>query len=65
MFDEADEGTAIYKVTDKSPLGKHFVNYEGMGSDCYLKLTGAATQMIRRNGPHSAKIPEKIAFPKD
>jgi hypothetical protein len=65
MFDEVDEGTAIDKVTDKSPLGKHFVNYEGMGSDWYLKLTGAATQMIRDHTPHSAKIPEKMPFPKD
>src|SRR5262245_18567867 len=31
----------------KSPLGKYFVNYEGRGSDWYLKLAGAATQMIR------------------
>ena len=51
MFDEVDEGMAAYKVTDKSPLGKHFVNYEGMGSDWYLKLTGAATQMIRGDAP--------------
>jgi hypothetical protein len=65
MFDEVDEGTAIYKVTDKSPSGKHFVNYEGMGSDWYLKLTGAATQMIRGDAPHSAKIPEKMPFPRD
>jgi hypothetical protein len=36
-----------------------------MGSDWYLKLTGAATQMIRGDVPHSAKIPEKIPFPRD
>jgi hypothetical protein len=58
MFDEVDEGTAIYKVTEKSPSGKHFVDYEGMGADWYLKLTGAATQMIRGDAPHSAKILE-------
>jgi hypothetical protein len=33
MFDEVDEGMANYKVTDKSPLGKHVVNYEEMSSD--------------------------------
>jgi hypothetical protein len=36
-----------------------------MGSDWFLKLTGAATQMIRGSAPHSAKIPERIVFPKD
>ena len=65
LFDEVDEGTAIHKVADKSPLGKHFVNDEGMGSDWYLKLTGAATQMIRGDAPHSAKIPERMPLPKD
>src|SRR5262249_21388801 len=65
MFDEVDEGTAIYKVADPTPVGEHFVTYEGMGSDWYLKLTGAATLMIRGDAPHSAKIPEKIPFPKD
>jgi hypothetical protein len=64
MFDEVDEGTAIYKVTDKGPLVKRFVSYEGMGPDCYLKLTPAATQMIRGDAPHSARIPEKIPSPK-
>ena len=46
-------------------LGKHFVNYEGTGSDWYLKLTCAATQMIRDDAPHSAEIPEKMPFLKD
>ena len=36
-----------------------------MGPDWYLMLTGAATQMIRGGAPHSAKVPEKIHFPKD
>jgi hypothetical protein len=65
MFDEVDEGTAIFKVTDQSPAGKHFVNYEGLPSDWYLKLTGAATQMIRGDAPLSMKIPEKLPSPKD
>ncbi len=30
MFDEVDEGTAIYKVADKVPVGKYFVTYEGL-----------------------------------
>ena len=47
MFDEVDEGTAIYKVANVTPVGKYFVTYEGLPSDYYLKLTGAATRMIR------------------
>ena len=40
MFDEVDEGSATHKVSDKSPSVKHIANYDGMGSDWYLKLTG-------------------------
>jgi hypothetical protein len=65
MFDEVDEGTAIFKVADQTPVGRHFVTYEGMPSDWYLKLTGMATQMIRGDTPLSEKIPEKVPFPKD
>ena len=64
MFDEVDEGTAIYKVADKTPVGKYFVTYEGLPSDCYLKLTGAATRMIRGEIPLSMTIPEKLPLPK-
>ena len=60
MFDEVDEGTAIYKVADKTPVGRHFVTYEGRPSDWYLKLTGAATRMIRGEIPLSEKIPKAI-----
>ncbi len=64
-LDEVHEGMAIYKVADKSPSAEHFVNYEGTGSDLYLKPTGAATPMIRGETPHSAKIQVKLPFPKD
>jgi hypothetical protein len=65
MFDEVDEGTAIFKVADKTPVGKYFVTYEGLPNDWYLKLTGAATRMIRGDVPLSKKIPDEIPFPKD
>jgi hypothetical protein len=65
MFDEVDEGTAIYKVTNQTPVGKHFVTYEGLPSDWYLRLTAAATQMIRGEAPLSEKIPERLPLPKD
>jgi hypothetical protein len=65
MFDEVDEGTAIYKVAGKTPVGRHLVTYEGLPSDYYLRLTGAATQMIRGDLPLSEAIPEKLPSSKD
>jgi hypothetical protein len=61
MFDEVDEGTAIYKVTNDPPLGPHFATYEGLPSDYYLRLTGAATQMMRGDKPLSAQIPADLS----
>ena len=60
MFDEVNEGTAIYKVANQTPVGKYFVTYEGLPSDWYLRLTGAATQMIRGEIPWSETIPKKL-----
>jgi hypothetical protein len=60
MFDEVDEGTAIYKVSNTIPVGKYFVTYEGLPSDYYLKLTGAATKMMRGEGPLSKEIPAEL-----
>ena len=44
MFDEVDEGTAIFKCTNDPPTanGAKFVTYEGLPSDHYLRLTGLA-----------------------
>jgi hypothetical protein len=65
MFDEVDEGTAIYKVADKTPVGNYFVTYEGLPGDWYLKLTGAATRMIRGDAPLSWKIPDELPLTRD
>ncbi len=55
MFDEVDEATAIFKVTNTPPvgpgLGVQFVTYEGLPSDHYLRLTGFAGKVIR--GEHA------------
>jgi hypothetical protein len=60
MFDEVNEGTAIYKVANEIPVGKNFVNYEGLPSDWYLRLTGAASRMIRNQDPVSETIPRQL-----
>ena len=60
---ELDEVTAIYKTASQTPVGKYFVCYEGLPSECFLKPTGAATRMIRGETPVSAKLPEPLPLP--
>ena len=48
MFDEVDEGTAVFKVTNTPPQPGHFVTLEGLPSDTYLRLTGEGTKLLRR-----------------
>ncbi len=57
MFDEVDEATAIFKVTNHPPPQAHFQTYEGLPSDWYLRLTGEATKMIRGEIPITDQIP--------
>jgi len=49
MFDEVDEGTAIFKCANNVPIGQksEFLTYEDMPSDFYLKLVGKGTELIR------------------
>jgi hypothetical protein len=65
MFDEVNEATAIYKVSGRIPVGTYFVTEEGLPSDWYLKLTGAATRMIRGEAPLSETIPDILPSPKE
>jgi pimeloyl-ACP methyl ester carboxylesterase len=59
MFDEVDEGTAIYKCTNDVPVGdSKFATFEGKPSDHYLKLVGAASKMIRGDAPLRDELPE-------
>ncbi len=53
MFDEVDEGTAIFKCTDDPPVGDgaSFVTMEGLPSDHYLKLAGRAGELLRKSLP--------------
>jgi hypothetical protein len=59
MFDEVDEGTAIFKVTSSPPTQAHFEGYENLPSDWYLRLVGEGTKMLRKERPVSAEIPIK------
>ena len=59
MFDEIDEGTNIFKVTDTPPIGKSkFLTYEGLPSDYYLWLTGQAGKMLRKEIPLTEAQPK-------
>ena len=57
MFDEVDEGTAIFKVTNTPPTQAHFLGYESLPSDWYLRLVGEGAKMLRGKIPVSAEIP--------
>jgi hypothetical protein len=62
MFDEVDEGTAIYKCTNDPPVGESkFLTYEGLPSDHYLKLVGTAAKMISGKTPLCDQMPPELA----
>ncbi|HTH81651.1 MAG TPA: glycoside hydrolase family 71/99-like protein [Mucilaginibacter sp.] len=60
MFDEMNEGTAIFKTTDDPPVSSknvQFINMDGKPSDTYLWLTGEAGKMLRNEIPLTSKMP--------
>jgi len=59
MFDEIDEGTAIFKISKNPPIGaSKFVTYEpDIPTDHYLYLTGLAGKMLKK------KIPLQLTTP--
>ena len=59
MFDEVDEGTAIFKVTNDPPRQGNYVTYDGFPSDWYLRLTGEASKMIRGERKYIKVVPIK------
>jgi hypothetical protein len=59
MFDEMDEGTCIFKVSNNPPIAQSkFLTYEGLPSDYYLWLTDKAGKMLRKEIPLSKEKPE-------
>ncbi|MEY3897265.1 MAG: Choline-sulfatase [Verrucomicrobiota bacterium] len=60
MFDEVDEGTAIFKCTNDPPVGANpFVTYEGLPSDHYLWLTGEGGRLLRGERAMQKSVPER------
>jgi hypothetical protein len=60
MFDEVDEGTAIFKCTNQPPVGANpFLTYEGLPSDHYLWLTGEGARLLRGQQPLEFSLPER------
>lgn len=58
MFDEMDEGTAIFKCSNNPPKGAFkLLDYEGMPTDHYLWLTGKAGELLNRKIPFTTQIP--------
>lgn len=48
MFDEVDEGTAIFKCANDVPAGEKskFLTFDGLPSDFYLRMVGEGTKLI-------------------
>lgn len=60
MFDEMDEGTAIFKCTNDPPVGaSRFLTLEGMPSDHYLWLTGMGGKMLRGEAATTPEPPTR------
>lgn len=57
MFDEVDEGTAVFKVSNSPPVEGKFATYDGLPSDWYLRLTGEGTKVIRGERPIGVDLP--------
>lgn len=59
MFDEMNEGTAIFKVSKNPPVGKSpFVTFEdGIPEDYYLYLAGYGAKVLKKQLPMPPSIP--------
>ena len=63
MFDELDEGTAIFKCTNAPPVGEsRFLTFEDLASDHYLWLTGEIAGALRAKGKTKWELPVRDAI---
>jgi glycoprotein endo-alpha-1,2-mannosidase len=65
MFDEIDEGTAIFKTTNTPPVGlsKFEIFESDIPSDYYLYLTGVAGLMLKKRIPFQTDMPSQNDVP--
>lgn len=64
MFDEVDEGTAWFKVSNHPPVGM-FATYEGYPSDHYLTIAGEIGKMVRGEDyafPNTKPNPQDMTY---
>ncbi|MDA7864905.1 glycoside hydrolase family 71/99-like protein [bacterium] len=63
MFDEVDEGTAVFKCSNDPPVGEDvsFLTYDGLPTDYYLRVTGQGGRILRGQIPSDSPLPP--AFP--
>jgi hypothetical protein len=59
MFDEVDEATAIFKVSNAPPKQAKFATYDELPADWYLRLTGEGAKVIRGERKGQATLPIK------
>jgi hypothetical protein len=57
MFDEVDEGTAIFKVSNTPPTQGHFVTYDGRPVDWYMRLTAEGSKILSGEKSNTPIIP--------
>ena len=63
MFEEVNEGTAIFKCADNPPICKiaKFVGMDGMPSYHYLWLTGKATEFLKSGKVFPTELPLRMS----
>ncbi len=54
MFDEVDEGTAIFKVLNAPPLQGHFVGRSEKPTDWYLQIVREGSRLLHSKSPDPA-----------
>ncbi|HWE95471.1 MAG TPA: glycoside hydrolase family 71/99-like protein [Tepidisphaeraceae bacterium] len=60
MFDEMNEGTAIFKCTNDPPAGEsRFLTLEGLPTDHYLWLTGMGGRILRGEAQLTDDVPPR------